>query len=291
MPPAALHPALESARDFLRTHARLLERRVFEALLGGGSEPVVAALAAYQNADGGFGHALEPDLRCEESQPIFLEFALRCLREVGARAPELALRAADWLVSVCEPDGSVPAAFPSALAAPRADHWNGPIALAPSVERTFGLAAGLRFHGVEHRWLARIEPACLERLAGPPIGEAHLLLGAFELVATDPDRARAAKLFARLAEELPRAAYFLAEPPVTVYGLTPLHFAPAPDAPCRELFPTPLLEAHLDDLAARQQPDGGWPIFWSPPGDAARAEWRGRWTLEAVATLRAWGRL
>jgi hypothetical protein len=32
-------------------------------------EPIIDALRGYRNPDGGFGHALEPDLRCPASQP------------------------------------------------------------------------------------------------------------------------------------------------------------------------------------------------------------------------------
>jgi hypothetical protein len=81
------------------------------------------------------------------------------------------------------------------------------------------------------------------------------------------------------------------ETPVRTYGLTPLHFAPAPDSPLRRLFDDAVIEAHLDDLAGRQQNDGGWPIHWAPPEGAATDEWRGRWTLDALRTLRAYGRI
>ena len=48
---------------------------------------------------------------------------------------------------------------------------------------------------------------------------------------------------------------------------------------------------HLDALASRQHDDGGWPIAWTPPSPAAEFEWRGRWTLEALLCLRAYGRI
>jgi len=75
------------------------------------------------------------------------------------------------------------------------------------------------------------------------------------------------------------------------YGLTPLHFAPTPDAPLRAMFADDVVEAHLDQLAARQQEDGGWPLTWNPPEGSATDEWRGKWMLEALLTLRAYGRV
>lgn len=59
------------AAQFMATHARLLDRRRFELLFGGGTaETALAALAAYRNPDGGYGTGLEPDLRSASSQPV-----------------------------------------------------------------------------------------------------------------------------------------------------------------------------------------------------------------------------
>lgn len=56
--------AFETARSFLRTRARRLDQAVFEYRFEGGSaSAVLDALGEYQNPDGGFGRALEPDLR------------------------------------------------------------------------------------------------------------------------------------------------------------------------------------------------------------------------------------
>lgn len=52
-----------------------------------------------------------------------------------------------------------------------------------------------------------------------------------------------------------------------------------------------MIEAHFDALASKQLDDGGWPLSLEPPGEAARAEWRGKWTLDALAVLRAYGRV
>jgi hypothetical protein len=94
----------------------------------------------------------------------------------------------------------------------------------------------------------------------------------------------------RTAEAIPKARWMRRDPQSTEYGLTPLQLAPTP-ARARTIFSDSELTAHLDALAAAQCEDGGWPISWDPPGAAARLEWRGRWTVEAVATLRAYDRI
>ncbi len=71
-------PDLEAAERFLAQQARVADRRVYERLFHGGTaQPVRDAVLAYQNEDGGFGHAPEPDCRASASQPAAAEMALR----------------------------------------------------------------------------------------------------------------------------------------------------------------------------------------------------------------------
>jgi hypothetical protein len=102
---------------------------------------VVRALRAYQNPDGGFGHALEPDLRCPESQPMFVDFALKTLCEVDAREREIGELACDFLARVSAADGSVPSILPNALNHPRVPLAGGGSRLAERHGRDCGGAA------------------------------------------------------------------------------------------------------------------------------------------------------
>jgi hypothetical protein len=67
--------------------------------------------------------------------------------------------------------------------------------------------------------------------------------------------------------------------------------AGTPDSPWRGAFADDQLAAHLDQLAAAQQPDGGWPVTWQPPSEASLLDWRGIVTLQALRTLTSYGRL
>ncbi|MDR0883430.1 MAG: hypothetical protein LBN05_02330 [Oscillospiraceae bacterium] len=72
------------ARDFLYRNARPLDFARFQYHFENGSkEAVLNALAAYQNEDGGFGHALEPDAWNPHSSPIQTWTATEILREIG----------------------------------------------------------------------------------------------------------------------------------------------------------------------------------------------------------------
>ncbi len=74
----------DRARAFIYRNARPLDlarwQRHFE---NGGIEAVLTALAAYQNTDGGFGPALEPDAWNPNSSPTQTWAAAEILREIG----------------------------------------------------------------------------------------------------------------------------------------------------------------------------------------------------------------
>ena len=276
------------ARGFLESQARLLDRRAFEAEFEGGSPNAVATvLRGYKNADGGFGHALEPDLRTSSSQPIFVEIALLALRQAGADPGDVLDGVPAFLESVSTPEGALSPALPGAPERPCARHWQSEWATTPQLNPTAGIVAHLHFFGVHHAWLDRATSWCLQQMAQATITSAHTIRCAFTLLAERPDPA----VFDRLARQLPECEWYAPTVPVTAYGVTPLQIAPSPADATRALFPDDLIEAHLDDLLARQQPDGGWPIHWEAPGPAAVAEWRGRWTLDALLTLRAYRRI
>lgn len=284
-------PALARAADFVWSNARLLERALFaRRFLGSAADPVVGALLAYRNPDGGFGHALEPDVRAPDSMPLHCEIALRGLADAGVRHGEIASGVCAFLASVAEASGRVPIVLPAVLDYPRAAHWAAPIFAGQSPNPTAALVGLLRAQGAEHAWLDRAEAWCWKRLE-EPIGEAHELKAALTFCAGVRDRARAEALALRIAEQIPGASWYLGDPASTSYGVTPLQLFPAPDAPGRGTLPDALFAAHLDALAARQEEDGGWPISFQPPSPAAVLEWRGCWTLDALAALRAWGRL
>ncbi|MBR5289299.1 MAG: hypothetical protein IKU34_12040 [Clostridia bacterium] len=75
---------MNKARQFMLRNARPLDlaRWMFH-FENGSREAVLCALSAYQNADGGFGHALEADCFNPDSSPIQTWTATEILREIG----------------------------------------------------------------------------------------------------------------------------------------------------------------------------------------------------------------
>ncbi len=283
--------ALERAADFIWRNARLLERTMFaHAFFGAPADAVAAAVLAYRNADGGFGHAMEPDVRAPDSMPLHCEIALRALCDAGIRDARAGSGVCDFLADVAEPNGRVPIVTAKLRDYPRAAHWSDPQSAGDSPNPTASLAGLLMYMGVEHPWLSRAIEWCWLRLE-QPICEAHEILNALTFLEHAPDRSRAEKLASRVTAQIDGAKWYLKDPASSSYGVTPLQFCPHPDAIARSAFPDALIDAHLDALAAREQDDGGWPITWSAPSPASEFEWRGRWTLEALRTLRAYDRV
>src|SRR3954452_7542170 len=114
-----------AAETFIWSAARLLDRHRYALLLAEGpAAPVLDALRGYRNADGGFGHALEPDLRCPASQPAPTLDALGVLNESGAADSEMARDARAWLVSLADEDGGIPFVLPGFEDYPHAPWWS-----------------------------------------------------------------------------------------------------------------------------------------------------------------------
>ena len=289
--PGVSDDVLASGRAFLDREGRLVERRLASVVFDG-ADPygVVAAVRAYRNGDGGLGHGLEPDKRCPASLPIDVECALDILWVAGVGTVDMILDACDWLDTVATPDGTVPLAFPIIEGYPRAEHWSD-WTYVPGLNPTAGLAGRLHRIGVEHAWLERATAWTWTRLESSFDEDAHALGEVLMFLAHAPDRDRAEAAGAQVAAWLANAQYYRADPEDPSYGVTPVHLAPTPDSPWRRLFDDATLEGHLDRLARDQQPDGGWPITWEPPGNASALEWRGIETLRALRTLRAYGRI
>ncbi len=282
--------SFDRARSFLYSNGRLLERLLFGVAFEGADPAAVGRLiSAYQNPDGGLGHALEPDLRCPESQPLFVEVGLRALKEAGWRDRALCLSICDFLEGVCDSTGLVQIILESALKSPHASHWTS--TGQPALNPTAGICGLLHYQGVEHPWLTGATRTCIDLLLQGPPPEAHTLLSAARLVDDLPDRQTAEKLAEQIAAVLPQASFFIPRAPVTGYGMTPLHFASSPGSSWRRFFTDEQIDGHLADLMSRQQGDGGWPIGWDAPGPAAISEWRGWGTLDALSVLVDYGRI
>ena len=203
---------LVAARSFMAGHARMLDRRRFELLFDGAdAEPVLDALRAYRNGDGGFGHGLEPDLRAPESQPAAAFHAFEVFADVApVTAPEAA-ELCDWLDAIALPDGGLPFALPIEDASGSAPFWAEADPQGFSLQITAIVAAHANRVAAHdpavagHPWLARATSCCLAALDALEKAPAPYELSfAVRLLDAVHDRDDAApRLLARLGEYVP----------------------------------------------------------------------------------------
>lgn len=281
---------IEQAQDFMWRYARLLERQLFAFHFAGGARaPVLNALRAYQNPDGGFGHGMEPDKRCPASQPVDVEVALRILDQLDAMQDPMAAQACDFLMSITTPEGGVPFATPEARRYPHAPWWAVDDNPPANINPTGGIAGVLLKHHVAHPWLAGAIEFCWRAIEVSESEAYHEVTEMVAFLEHAPDRPRAERELQRIVERVARPGVVALDPDAAGYVQKPLDWAPAPRGTFSSLFREEVIAQHLATLAARQQPDGGWPINWEPISPAVAFEWRGIVTINALRILRAYG--
>ncbi len=281
---------LAQARDFIFKNARLLERQLFAYIFEGGSrDAVLHALLAYQNDDGGFGNALEPDKRDPGSQPVDVDIAFHILEKLDAFDHPCVLQACGFLESIATPQGGVPFALPSVMGYPHAPWWNVPPEPPASLNPTASLAGILLAHGVQHPWLDRAVSYCWQAIAENDSTEYHDLMPMIAFLQHTAEAQRAAGELERIRHRIVEKQLISLDPTASGYVHPPLDWAPMPYLWTRSLFSEAILQADLNRLVAQQQADGGWPISWQPVSTAVELEWRGWRTVDALSTLKAYG--
>lgn len=299
------------AKEYLLAKARPLEKAMFELeFVDGSVEPVLTKLYKFQNPDGGFGQALEPDLRTPTSSALCTEMGLRYLAEWGIPADHPMVGAAmKYLLDSFDAEARVWRVIPEdANEHPHAPWWHDK---AGSLARTFddfrvipraGILASLHHYAklVPADWLSALTGQTVDEIMNLDMekfgGGGDTLVYALRL-AEAPELAPRYKsqLMPRLREV--GDAIVTRDPRAWAsYAAPPLKLAPTPKAPLADLLADDL-QIYLDYLVEQQTPDGTWEPTWSwgdnYPDDweQAKQEWRGVLILDTLLSLRAFGRL
>jgi hypothetical protein len=299
--------AFDRAVHYLRHEARPLEKALYEYHFEDGPRTgVLAALAPYQNDDGGFGHGLEPDLQTPASSVIATITALGILRQIGADEDTPGLPAAlAYLIDAYDVTTERwPIVPPEVEDAPHAPWW----AYTATAENTSGFWANPRAAVIGYlQQFNRLAPT--EFLAGARQAviddlmryaqhmEMHDLLSFIVLLET-PELPR--EDYEHMLDKLRRAL----PPSVSLdptqwdeYGLQPLDAVPSPQSPLAGAIDEAIIAANLDYVIKHQAADGAWHPNWSWDfvDAAAWAEsdraWQGILTLNKLRTLRDYDRI
>jgi hypothetical protein len=292
------------AQKFLLTQARPLERARYRFHFENAPATEFRnALATFQNADGGFGRALEPDFRLPASSAIATAMGFQYLREAGVSARDpMVLAAVRWTQAAFDHAlGRWPAVPPPVNDWPHAPWWTWSAPDKPG----FTANPGVEF--VAHLWryrevtdagfLSELTARAEELVAAlPAYPEMHDLICIIRLAETP---AVPATLRNRAARRVRRAgpAIVARDPQAWAqYGVKPLLLAPRADSLLTSRLEE-VIGANLDYEIGRQGADGAWTPNWNWGGlfpehwPQAELEWKGVLTLQTLLTLRSFGRL
>jgi hypothetical protein len=297
----------ERVRAFVYEQARPLEGRLLSYYVGeGAAGDVLAELAKYQNPDGGFGRALEPDLRLPDSSAYATTVGLQILREMEARAGHpLVQGAIGYLLNTYDATNQVWPIIPSHdNRAPHAPWWRYDEDLS---QRWEGFLGNPRAEIVGYLWdyaalvpenlqdaLTTVAVSHLEAL--PDAVEMHELQCYMRLAET---RTLPEDVRSKILQKLRRAVdcTVVRDPSEWgKYGLKPLDVVASLASPFAGMLAEEI-DLNLDYVIEHQGEDGSWAPTWTW-GDAfpeawqdAEREWRGRLTVQALRVLRNFDRL
>ena len=300
--------AYRRARTFLATDARRLEWRLFEFHFEHGARSaarVIEELARFQNPDGGFGRALEPDVRMEDSSVVATKFALQVLIDIQAPADEpLVRQGLAYLHSAYDIERGVwPLVTREVMTAPHAPWWD-----AQGLEEEFGSYLANPKAGVLRCLLEYSEQASrelidsvtrtvMEHLDALPVEMSLFDAVSYLLLAQAGDLGdkHRAKLVSKLRKT--GSALVSRNPDEwTGFSIKPLWLSPSPSAPLATVL-AQVVQTNLDFEIDNQDSDGSWAPTWSW-GDSypeswkvAEREWRGILTLATLRSLRDYDRI
>jgi len=294
---------LSAAQAFLDRYGREVDRSLLAFERGEGPPSrVIAAVAEYQNPDGGFGKAIEPDIRTDASSVVATTVAFQLLSRVGA-PPEhpTVRRGIRYLLDNYESDGSVwPIVPPEVEDAEHAPWW--------TYAGTLEGFAGFRLNPTAEvlRYLleypshvpSELLSSLIERVVARIVGsgstmEMHDLQCCIRLAegrglptaAGEAIRAKVAEAADRVVERDPDKW--------SGYGTKPLMLVDRPSSVLAPILKDEI-PLNLDYEIDQQGDDGAWSPAWSWEGDAwpqAHKDWKSHLTGRMVATLHAFGRV
>lgn len=293
------------AKSFIEARARPLDQALYYFHFEEGSrQAVLEALIQFQNEDGGFGQALEPDSRLPASSPLATTVALQIMQDVSLPASHpLFQQAVAYLSQTFHRKKGYWQPMDAAVNDfPHAPWWTydheqdktlpeSPIN--PTAEVLGYLYAGLGqdlpdfcddVAGMIASYLAKnVQTISMEGI--------HCYQRALDLYPLD--------LQDRVKPTLGAAIQNRVEPNPEAwsgYVAKPLAFVHSPDSAWYDEL-RPGVEANLDYAIQSQAADGSWPPTWNWGDDfpeawaIARREWAGLITVGTLKTLRAFNRM
>ncbi|QDU70409.1 hypothetical protein [Mucisphaera calidilacus] len=295
---------LRRAADFISHHARPLDAALYNhAFENAPADDALNQLARYQNADGGFGHALEPDFRLPDASPLATTVALQITTTLNTPAGHPIVRnAIQYLLDTRDTStNSWPATPPAVDHHPRAPWWDYKPPVSFDKDHELWPNPTLEIIGHLNRYAPDADTTLLNILNN------HAMLWLHMTDKPEPHALLCAQRYAQTltGDNARRASQRITAMALAVtatnpddwhhYGPQPLWFCHTPDHPLATTFGD-ALDANLDFLINQQSPDGSWQPAWQwnqheETWLTAKQEWAGHLTLHNLKILKTFNRL
>lgn len=295
---------LRRSLRFLEVHARPLDQAIAAYYFRDGSvETVRTALRTFQNPDGGFGNAIEPDFRLQPSSPLATTVGLQYARALHLQADDPIVQGAvRYLLDAFDAQQNRWHAVPAQVNdVPHAPWWTVKDGRC-GVEGTWANPSA-EVLGYLWQYQALVPADFLTEVTGTALAELGKMpdnLGMHEFLC-----------YQRLSEHLPQpykstvlerlqnSLLFTVDTAPerwSEYGAKPLQIVPSPASPFAALL-WDAVQLNLDYELETMNADGSWSPNWSWFGNydeiwpTAAREWQGHLTFRTLKSLADFGRI
>ena len=268
--------AYEEIKRWVHQNARPIYLAVWRYHFEGGSaDTVIQELAFYQNRDGGFGNALEPDNWSEDASPYTTLYALNILKSLDALDMcHLMLQDALHYLDRCPHIGKAGWLFsiPSNNDAPHAPWWtydqeaNGYESIGLTAELTGFILLHTAPESDLYQKAVKLAGDMIDKLKSPG-RYGDMGIGGYCVLLTCIQKAGLTGQFdaERLSKALHKQVYDTIERDTgkwISYGVRPSNYIQSPDSPYYQANEA-IVQAELDYLIDTRPAGGVWPISWS----------------------------
>jgi hypothetical protein len=293
------------ARDFVHGRARPIDEALFAYTFENGKPDAVwDTLHSFSNADGGFGHGMEPDCRLPESSALGTITAFPYLLQTNAPANHpLVKNGIQYLMNAYDRNLQGWRMLPPEVNDyPRACWWNYDPETADKAVIEHWSNPSACVVAYLHCYAEIVPDSFLQEVTEKAMTifsekretiEGHAYLPFIELA--DALASETSKTIWSALKKQANAAIVTDPTKWTGYGIRPLWAVPAPDSPLMEVL-AESVNAHLDFEIDRQHTDGSWHPFWiwgqfDAEWEKAKVEWQGQLTVKLLRSLKAFGRV
>ncbi len=288
-----------SFKSYLQQNARKLDICLYEYLFEG-AEPgsLIEELATYQNEDGGFGHALDADLRLPHSSVLATTIALQYLSHVDTDSSHTLISGAiryfkdtydtarnRWLNIPQEADKYPRAPWWNYKSTTKSSEWGNPSAEVLGYLLKYAPDPKVKLIQVlTERALQR-----LQEIEHPEPHEIKCFIRLYE----SADSSLQKILHKLLAKQI-KSVVKTNPDEWQGYSPTPLTFVTSPNSPFADLFNESLLLENLQFIQKQIVDGNHWEPTWQwdqfeDEWAKAKLEWSGKLTVENLLLLKSFG--